>query len=218
MTRPKLYYSPVSPAVRSTLLTIAALDLDVELIPVNLMAGEHLTPQFLKKNPLHTVPTLEDGNFVLFDSHAINAYLVGKYGKNDSLYPKDLQKRAIVDQRLHFDSGILFPRMGAIVGAILRQGAKVVEKDKADLVAQAYQSLETLLEGNTYVTGNELTIADFSLVATVSSTNSVLVPVASNTYPKITAWLARMQSLPYYNNANQVGVDMFKGMIQSKLA
>jgi hypothetical protein len=44
-------------------------------------------------------------------SHAINAYLVNKYAKDDSLYPKDPQKRAIVDQRLHFDSGVLFPRM-----------------------------------------------------------------------------------------------------------
>lgn len=48
MTRPKLYYAQVSPAARSTLLTVAALGLDVERIPVNLMAGEHLTPQFLK--------------------------------------------------------------------------------------------------------------------------------------------------------------------------
>jgi len=44
-------------------------------------------------------------------SHAISAYLVGKYGKDDALYPKDLQKRAIVDQRLHFDTGVLFPRL-----------------------------------------------------------------------------------------------------------
>lgn len=48
MTRPKLYYAQVSPAARSTLLTVAALGLDVERIPVNLMAGEHLTPQYLK--------------------------------------------------------------------------------------------------------------------------------------------------------------------------
>nr|AVT42186.1 glutathione S-transferase e2 [Lissorhoptrus oryzophilus] len=218
MTKPKLYYAAVSPAVRSTLLTIAALDLDVELVPVNLMAGEHLTPQFLKKNPLHTVPTLEDGDFHLFDSHAINSYLVGKYGKIDSLYPKDLQKRAIVDQRLHFDSGVLFPRVSAIVGALLRGGAKTIEKDKADLVQQAYQSLETLLEGHNYVAGNELTIADFSLVSTLSSSNAALVPVAANTYPKISAWLSRMQALPYYSKANQVGLDQFRGMIQSKLA
>lgn len=72
----------------------------------------------LQLNPQHTVPTLQDGDFVVWDSHAINAYLVGKYGKDDSLYPKDLQKRAIIDQRLHFDSGILFPRLAAIIVSI----------------------------------------------------------------------------------------------------
>lgn len=66
-------------------------------------------------NPQHTVPTLDDDGFYIWDSHAISTYLVGKYGKDDSLYPRDLHKRAIIDQRLHFDSGILFPRLGAIV-------------------------------------------------------------------------------------------------------
>lgn len=66
-------------------------------------------------NSQHTVPTLQDGDFSVWDSHAINAYLVTKYGKNDSLYPKDPEKRAVVDQRLHFDSSVLFPRLAAIV-------------------------------------------------------------------------------------------------------
>lgn len=66
-------------------------------------------------NPQHTIPTLDDDGFVLWDSHAIAAYLVGKYGKDDSLYPKDLQKRALVDQRLHFESGIIFACVRSIV-------------------------------------------------------------------------------------------------------
>lgn len=133
---PKLHYADVSPAVRGTLLTIKALEIDVDLVPVNLAAGEHLRPEYLKLNPLHTVPTLEDGDFAIFDSHAINAYLTDKYGVDDSLYPKDLQKRAVVNQRLYFDCGILFPRVSAIVGSLLREGAKSVSKDKADLLTQ----------------------------------------------------------------------------------
>lgn len=74
-----LYMSEFSPAVRATLLTIKALNLDVVFKEINLMKGEHLQPEFLKKNPLHTVPTLEDGEFVVVDSHAINSYLVGSY-------------------------------------------------------------------------------------------------------------------------------------------
>lgn len=59
---------------------------------------------------MHTVPTLEDNGFVLYDSHAIMGYLVGKYAKDKSLYPEEVQKRAIIDSRLHFDSSILFAR------------------------------------------------------------------------------------------------------------
>lgn len=61
-----------------------------------------------KINPQHTVPTLDDDGYILSNSHAINAYLVDKYGKDDSLYPKDLKKRGVVNQRLFFNEGIFF--------------------------------------------------------------------------------------------------------------
>lgn len=43
-------------------------------------------------------------------SRAIIGYLADKYGKNDTLYPKDPKKRAIVNQRLFFDAGTLYQR------------------------------------------------------------------------------------------------------------
>lgn len=213
---PKLYAMDISPAVRSVLLVSKAIGLELEIIPVNLATGEHMTPEYLKLNPQHTVPTLDDDGFVVWDSHAIGTYLVQKYGHDDSLYPKDLQKRAVVDQRLHFDSGILFPRLGAMVGPILREGAKSVPKEKADLVVQAYQFLETFLERTTYMAGEHLTIADLSCFSTVTSLN-VLVPMASNRFPKISEWLSKMQALPYAQ-ANQTGLDKFAGFLKSKLA
>ena len=42
-------------------------------------------------------------------------YLANKYGKDDSLYPKDAQTRAIVEQRLYFDMGTLYHRFGEYV-------------------------------------------------------------------------------------------------------
>lgn len=68
----------------------------------------------LQVNPQHTVPTLVDGDFVIWDSHVIGPYLVNTYGKDDSLYPKDPKQKAIVDQRLYFDVGTLYPRIRAI--------------------------------------------------------------------------------------------------------
>jgi glutathione S-transferase len=38
-------------------------------------------------------------------------YLVQQYGNDDSLYPKDPTKRAVVDQRLYFDAGTLSKRI-----------------------------------------------------------------------------------------------------------
>ncbi|XP_050502611.1 glutathione S-transferase 1-like isoform X2 [Diabrotica virgifera virgifera] len=214
---PKLYIAEVCPAVRSTLLLIKALGLNVELVPLNMAKDEHLTPEFLKINPLHTVPTLQDGDFVVCDSHAVNIYLIEKYHPETDLYPKCNQARATIHQRLFFDAGILFARMADIVKSVVREGAKMVSKDRADKVIEGYSFLEALLEMNKYVAGDHVTIADFSLVTTTASCN-VVVPIASNRYPKISEWLANMEQLPYYKEAVQAGLDMFTGMMKSKLA
>lgn len=66
---------------------------------------EHLSDDFLKINPQHTVPTLVDNGVSIWDSNAIIIYLVDKYGKDDSLYPKDLSVRARINQRLFFGAG-----------------------------------------------------------------------------------------------------------------
>lgn len=60
--------------------------------------------------------------FLYSFSHVIVTYLVDKYAKDDSLYPKDIKKRAQVDQKLYFDATILFPRLRAVtVSTIVHQ-------------------------------------------------------------------------------------------------
>lgn len=61
------------------------------------------------------MPTLVDGDYVLWDSHAINPYIVSKYAKDDSLYPKDIKKRGIVDNRLHYSNATIFNTFKDIV-------------------------------------------------------------------------------------------------------
>lgn len=99
------YYLPGSSPCRSVIMTAKAVGVDLNKKLLNLQAGEHLKPEFIKINPQHTIPTLVDNGFALWESRAIQVYLVEKYGKTDSLYPKCPKKRAVINQRLYFDMG-----------------------------------------------------------------------------------------------------------------
>lgn len=86
----------------------------IQVKNLNLFAKEQLNPDFVKLNPQHVVPTLKDGDFVMWESRAIATYLIDTRSPNNSLYPNDIEKRAIIDQRLYFDAGTFYPSIRAI--------------------------------------------------------------------------------------------------------
>ncbi|XP_044737252.1 glutathione S-transferase 1-like [Chrysoperla carnea] len=203
---PKVYGVDLSFPVRGVLLTAKAIDLDIEFVPVNLLAGEHLTPEFKKMNPQHTVPTLDDDGFYLWDSHAIATYLVSKYAKNDSLYPKDLKKRAVVDRLLHFDSGIVFPRARGAFFPILFLNEKTIPEEKKAAIYEAYDFLESFFDGNSWIAGNELTVADLCIIPAVTTLGGIF-PIEKSKYPKLLAWIEKCKTLPYFAECNNPGND-----------
>jgi glutathione S-transferase len=213
---PTLYISAGSPAVRAVQITAKAIGLELNLKELDFMKGEHLQPEYLKLNPQHTVPTLVDSDgFTLWDSHAINVYLVAKYAKSDNLYPKDLKTRALVDQRLHFDSGVAFARGLAIVAAIFNTGKTSLDDSDKESLGQVYSFLEAFLEGKQYMTGDSVTLADYSLFPTITSWN-VVFAVDAQKYPRLTKWLKTIESRPEAE-VNKKGQAIFETMIKSKL-
>ncbi|XP_044270057.1 uncharacterized protein LOC123014839 [Tribolium madens] len=212
---PILYMQHFSGPARSVLLTAAALGLKLQHKIVDLSKQEHLTESFLKLNPQHTIPTLEDDGVFIWDSHAINAYLVAKYGKDDSLYPKDLAKRAMVDQRMHFDSGLIFSWLRNIARGVKYKGCKSLTEDQIEGLEHGYEHLNTFLKNSKWVTGNSVTIADFSLIANVTTLN-IIYPVDKSRYGNISRWLKDSEALPYYD-VNREGLDHFKMMMKPLL-
>ena len=89
-------------------MTAEVLGLEYEFKIVDLQAGDNMKPEYLALNPQHNIPCVKDGDFVGNESRAVAAYLASKYGKDDSLYPKDLETRYMVDQRLFFDMGTFY--------------------------------------------------------------------------------------------------------------
>lgn len=103
MSRIVLYHSPYSPFSRSVLLCCRFLKLDVEVKILDLMLDEQSSPEFLKINPQHCVPTIDDDGFYLWESRAILNYLIDS--RAPQLIPTSREKRAIVNQRLYLEMG-----------------------------------------------------------------------------------------------------------------
>ncbi|EDW85739.1 uncharacterized protein Dwil_GK22985 [Drosophila willistoni] len=216
MSKIVLYGMDISPPVRACKLVLKALNLPYEYRIVDLVKGEHHSEEFLKKNPQHTVPLLDDNGLIISDSHAIVSYLVDKYAKSDELYPKDLAKRALVNQRLYFDATVLFMSLKNISAPFFLRNVTRVPQEKFDNLEQGCKHLENFLAKDLYVVGDTLTIADLCCAATVSSVVGILEldPVK---YPKINGWLKRISELPYYEEENGLGAKAFIGFIKGAL-
>lgn len=140
---------------------------------------------------------------MISDSHAICAYLVGKFADSDHLYPTNLVKRAIVDSRLHFDSGHLFCRLRMLYEPILYMGSGEMPADRIEYIRTQWDIMNRFVENTLFVCGDEVTIADFCLAATTLSLTET-VPLNPDTHSKILAWLDRMAELPYYEDLNAI--------------
>ncbi|XP_059051863.1 glutathione S-transferase 1-like [Achroia grisella] len=212
-----LYKLDASPPVRAVYMTIEILNIpDVQYVDTNLFKGEHLTEQFLQINPQHTIPTLKDDDFIVWDSHAICGYLATKYGKDDSFYPTDLKKRAIIEQRLHFDSGILFPTIRGTLEPILFFGNKNVKEEDVKKINSAYALIEKFFNSQ-WIAGNEITIADICCVSSISTLNEI-IPIDRNLYPNLQAWLDRFSGEDFYKKGNEPGLLQLSELLKSKLA
>ncbi|KAH8400714.1 hypothetical protein KR009_000531, partial [Drosophila setifemur] len=212
-----LYGVEASPPVRACKMTLDALGLQYEYKLVNLLAGEHKTKEYTLKNPQHTVPMLEDDGKCIWESHAICAYLVRRYAKDDALYPRDHFKRAVVDQRLHFESGVLFQGcIRNIAVPVFYKNETEVPRSKIDAIYEAYDFLEVFLGNQTYLCGPGITIADYSMVSSVSSLVG-LAAIDTKRYPKLNRWLERMAGQPEYQSLNGNGAQMLIDLFSSKI-
>ncbi|XP_069698879.1 uncharacterized protein [Periplaneta americana] len=186
-----LYYAPGSPPCRVVLLLGKALGLNFNLKPISVQAKENMTPEYLKINPQHCIPTIVDNGLNLWESRAILTYLADRYGKDDSLYPKNLKKRALVDQRLYFDMGTLVPSIKEYFAKQIL--GKQLEADDLTKLENAYELLDKFLEGEEWVAGSNITVADYAIVVNVSVTEaygSQGLGFDISKYHNVTRWLS----------------------------
>ena len=166
----KLHTAPGSPSGRKVQAVILHLKLDVQVQNHDFAKGELRAPEYLALNPNGSVPSLVDGDFVLWESNAIMQYLADKAG-DELLFPRDLRTRADVVrwqcwELTHFNKAFGTLAFETVAKARLNFGPPDpmrVEVAKADLARYA-PVLDAHVAHREYLVGRSLTLADYSML------------------------------------------------------
>ena len=189
---PRLHWHPLSGHSHRVRLMLSLLGRGAELAEVDLKAGAHKAPDFLRLNLFGQVPVLEDNGEVIADSNAILVYLALRYDQSGRWYPRDPVLAARVQRWLSVAAGQLAAgpmatRLATVFGA-------TVDRDRAESVsASLFGVLEAELKERKFLAGTDPTIADIALY-----TYTAHAPeggISLDPYPSIRAWLARVEAL-----------------------
>ena len=187
-----LYRHVISGHAHRVELFLSLLGLPFESIDVDLAAGEHKQPEFLKINPFGQVPTIDDDGVTISDSNAILIYLATKYA-DASWLPTESTGAANVQQWLSVAAGQI--AQGPAAARLINIFGKKLGKDRAQEIADnLFKLIETHLSAQQFLVGNAPTIADISGYAYIA--HAPEGDISLQPYPQIQAWLTRIEQLP----------------------
>ena len=206
----KLYMHPVSNASRPVRLFIAENKIPCEEQLVDLMTGEHYKEPYTALNPNRLVPLLEDGDLRLTESSAILKYLASKYDLPS--YPKDLKKRAKVDEMMDwfntqfyrdYGYGLTYPQ-------IFAHHKRPTDEAQTATIAWGKERTQNWFKilndhwlgaDKQYLCGDQITIADYfgSCLVTLGE----VIRCDFSAYPNVERWLNNMRKLSTWKSVNE---------------
>jgi glutathione S-transferase len=185
--------------VQKVLWCLHELDLPFERIDAGMAFGKNFEPEYLANNPNGRVPTLVDGDFVLWESNSIMRYLVLAYGPHSSLYPQAPKVRASADRWLDWTLSTLQPVDRPVFWSLVRTPVEkrdmiAIQKD-ADAEAAQLAILDAYLKTRRFIAGNDFTLADISLGCYVRRWFGV-EGITKPSFPNLERWFAELSTRP----------------------
>lgn len=214
-----LYSNPLSSPANKVRFLLNYLAIPYELKIVNIGAGEQRQSDFLKINPYGKVPALDDNGFRLAESNAILRYLADKH--HSSLYPKNLEERAIVEQWLDFAANHIALATSKIMFNTYFYRLLGLTKNEASLqeghlwLDNHLPVLEQRLAKQAYIASSHLTIADFSLLAALDAAE--MASVNLEPYPYLNTWRQNLMAQSFYQDCHSSYAATFKAAVGAAL-
>jgi glutathione S-transferase len=157
------------------------------------------TPDYMAMNPNSRIPTLVDGDLVIWESNAVTRYVAAKYGAG-TLWPDDPGVRALGDQWMDWVQTTLLSAMLPVFWGLIRTPPEERDMDainaKAKDLVACFGVLDKALEGRDYVAGDAFTMGDIPVGAMCWRYSQLDIDRGSQ--PNLEAWHARLQERPAF--------------------
>ncbi len=195
----EIWGRPYSSNVIPVIWCANELNLDYTLQLAGGSFGKLDTDDYQTINPNRMIPAIRDGDFSLWESHAIVRYLCSQYSAGE-LWPKDSKTRALADQWMEWSASLAFPPVIQLFFATVRTQPEARDLSKInslrDQAAKTLSLLDSHLSQQDYVAGEHFTMGDIPLgCVTYRYFN---VDVERPNLPHLEAWYQRLCQRPAY--------------------
>jgi glutathione S-transferase len=187
----KIWGRANAPNVQKVLWACEELSLAYERIDLGGPFGGGDAPAYREKNPNGTVPTLEDGDFVIWESHAILRYLAGKT-RSEALYPIELRRRGVIDQWLDWQAA----QQALAVRALVKAGDPAQLETARQAAEPLFALLNRRLLRSAHVAGNDFTLAD--IPNAIGAQRWMSLPIERPALTALQDWLGQLSERPAF--------------------
>jgi glutathione S-transferase len=197
----ELYVFPPSPRAFKVMSVANHLGIDYAVRIVDFRKGDQRTPEYAALNPNMKMPTLKEGDYVLWESNAITQYLALKRPES-GLLPTDERARLDVTRWQFWDLAHWDPACAVFAFEYVAKRVVLgMNEPDMDAIAKGTESfhrvakvLDGQLKNRRFVTGDSLTLADFALGAAMNFAEAAHYPIEP--YGEIKRWFNTLAALP----------------------
>ncbi|KAF0925663.1 hypothetical protein E2562_017231 [Oryza meyeriana var. granulata] len=199
----KVYGVVVSPYVATVLVCLEEAGAAYDLVAVDMAAGEHKSHHHLARNPFGKIPVFEDGEVTLFESRAIQRYVLRKYNRMDLLREGNLEESSMVDvwtevEAHHHDPAVSHVVRECVIKPMIGGGARdqAIVDESVDQLRKVLEVYDQRLSESEYLAGDFISVADLNhfpyIYYLMTTEYATLVESCTN----VKAWWGRLLARP----------------------
>ncbi len=203
----KIWGRKTSSNVQKVLWCCGELDIPFERVDIGGPFGGNQDAEYLRLNPNGLVPTIRDGDLVLWESNTICRYLASTRN-GERLYPAAPVRRARVERWMDWQLSTIGAPMGALLYGLIR--SKPEQRDHAAIeaarrkVVTAWTIVEDALDAGPFLAGAELSLAEIALGTLVYRWHAF--PIERPPLRKLKSWYERMRERPAFKTHIEIPI------------